>query len=149
MLIFERSINSKAYMNNDEVKIIAIFKDDIAHYLKLTVFFNKNDKVIEDVDCEMPKTPFDKCKGVKGIARKIIGLRVEKGISKKIFSQIGGREGCVHLAELAVEAVKMFSLLVMGIETEYFTEGYKKLSEKEQIELSKKYLKDTCFVFSD
>ena len=40
MLIFERSINSKAYMNNDEVKIIAIFKDDIAHYLKLTVLLH-------------------------------------------------------------------------------------------------------------
>jgi len=40
MMTFEQSVNSKVYINNDEIKIIAIFKDDIAHYLKLTVLLH-------------------------------------------------------------------------------------------------------------
>lgn len=68
---------------------------------------------------------------------------------RKVAERIGQRTGCVHLVELAVNAVRMAAPILMaeaiGIDSRDFAE----LSEEDRLRLGRPFLRDTCYAYNE
>lgn len=142
-----RTINSYVHDYDDRSLIILSNLTDFAHIFEIRIKIDLVTKTIVESSAVYYKTPYEICNKTSNLANEIIGLSIKKGIIKEIAEKLTGKHGCIHLFELVENAIKLASTILIGKKAMYFSENFKKLSDAEKINISKKYLKNTCLAY--
>jgi hypothetical protein len=149
MEIYERNINASVRRDGDDHIVTKASLLDLNHNMRVEIRVRIHDRVIVDASAEMVKTPFQICIQTARFAGNMVGLRIERGVTKKLSDLFGRSEGCTHLYELAVEAVRLSSNVLLGFETGDVEWRERRLSDEEFISRAKEFLKNSCLPFKE
>lgn len=144
-----RTINSNVQEINKETLVIMSQLTDFAHIFEVMFVIDIKTKKIIESKGKYYKTPYKVCQETEKLIPRLKGLVINKGVLKEIQSILSDKNGCVHLYELVENAIKLASTILIGKHINYFSESFKKLSDEEKIEISKQFLKNTCFAYKE
>ncbi len=144
-----RTINSYVHDHNEKYLVILSNLTDFAHIFEVIIKIDMESKKIIDSKATYYKTPYDICKKTAELIDNIKGIEIRKGVIKDIANKLSGTQGCIHLFELVENAIKLASTIIIGKKANYFSKEFRNLPDEEKIKISKKYLKNTCFAYSD
>lgn len=144
-----RTVNSYVHDLTGKDLIILSNLTDFAHIFEVRLSINMRSKKITEASAVYYKTPYKICEPTKDLAGKLTGIVIKKGVMKEVANVLAGEKGCVHLLELVENAVKLASTILIGKYINYFSADFKKLPDEEKIKLSRQYLKNTCYAYSD
>lgn len=150
-LVSKRDIGIEAFeLENGNLMLEATLLDPY-HLIRLNIHIEPSTKTIINVKSEFANHPHQNCPFVAQKAKLLLGLKIGRGITKMILQRIGGSEGCVHLKELALETINFAATALIG-----YDEGFGLMSrdfniqdEKQKFELSKKLLRNTCYIYKE
>jgi len=149
MEIYERNINAAVRRDDEEHIVTKASLLDLNHNMRVEIRVRIADRTIVGALAQMTKTPFMVCHETARFADNMVGLRIERGVTKKLSDLFGHSEGCTHLYELAVEAVRLSSNVLLGFETGDEEWRERKLSDEEFIARAKGFLKNSCLPFKE
>ncbi|MFH0766011.1 MAG: DUF2889 domain-containing protein [Calditrichota bacterium] len=149
MEIYERNINASVRREDNEHIITKASLLDLNHNMRVEIKVRVSDRTIIQAEAQMTKTPFLICGQTARFAEKMVGLRIERGVTRKLSDLFGHSDGCTHLYELAVEAVRLSSNVLLGFETGDIEWRERRLSDKEFISKAKEFLKNSCLPFKE
>lgn len=150
-LVSKRDISITAFeLENGHVLLESLFLDPY-HLIRLSLEINPVNKQIVDAFCEMANHPHTICPNVTKRASDLIGLTITRGITKEISRRIGGSAGCVHLRELAFDAINFGATVMIGYDQGFglMSRDFNILDEDQRYDISKKVLRNTCHVYQD
>jgi len=147
MEIYERNINAAVSREGKDLIRTKASLLDLNHNMRVEILVRVSDRTILDARAEMTKTPFKICDQTAHFVENLIGLKIERGITRRIAGLFGRSEGCTHLFELAVEAIRLSSNVILGFETGDIEWRERKLSDEEFIEKAKGFLANSCLPF--
>ena len=110
-IILSRELKTKAWLeeeNENHIFIQGELIDDRHHILSVIKFDYKEEKVIEIIKTQWIKSPYTYCSDIKDIINRIIGLEVKTGATAFINKNLGGKDGCIHLAEVVYKFLNVF-----------------------------------------
>ena len=147
MEIYERNINASVRRDDDEHIQTKASLLDLNHNMRVEIKVNIASREIVDARAQMVKSPFKICQKTVRFVNGLKGLKIERGITRKMSEILGKSSGCTHLYELSVEAVRLSSNVMLGFETGDMEWRERKLSDEEFIEKSKAFLANSCLPF--
>lgn len=147
--ITERTINMKILENTEDTVLARGSILDQVHNIAIELTIDINTQEILNAEGQMVKVPFDSCKPALANLKKIIGLKLNTGVTGRIADAIGVRTGCIHLSEVTVETVRLAANTIFGIKCggRDWREG--RLSDEVFWGRVKPLLKGTCIVFQE
>ncbi len=147
MEIYERNINiSCAVLDEGELRTKASLLD-LNHNMRVEITIDQHTHKIIDATSQMVKVPFHICALTTDRVKNIIGFKIERGINRKLAYALGRSEGCSHLFELALEAVRLSSNILLGFSHMEDEWRDRRLSDEDFIKRAKPFLKNTCLPF--
>jgi hypothetical protein len=149
MEIYERNINASVRREGDDHIVTKASLLDLNHNMRVEIKVRISNRTIEDAGAQMTKTPFMICGQTAHFARTMVGLVIERGVTHKLSGLFGRSSGCTHLYELAVEAVRLSSNVLLGFETGDQEWRERKLTDEDFIEKAKSFLKNSCLPFKE
>ncbi|MFZ3101711.1 MAG: DUF2889 domain-containing protein [Desulfitobacteriaceae bacterium] len=87
------------------VSVDGVFMDSY-HELYLNIIVSMDDFTIVAANSECRRIPLPDCHHVQEQVKYLVGLKMAKGIRRKIQNTIGSDYGCTHMVELAMECVR-------------------------------------------
>ncbi|MEE9150458.1 MAG: DUF2889 domain-containing protein [Thermoplasmata archaeon] len=147
MEILERNINiqTKKLKNGNILVKSSIL--DLHHSMCFEMEIDINTRQIESVCADMIKAPYPECKNALFNIQKIVGLRLERGLAKRMAVILGKNSGCTHMLEIAITAARTASYTILNI----LAEGKKwkdiMATDEERYEIVRSYLDNSCIVF--
>lgn len=147
MEIYERNINANVRRIDDEHIITKASLLDLNHSIRVEIKVRISDRTIVNAQAAMVKTPFQICFETAKFAQNMTGLKIERGVTRKIADLLGRSSGCTHIYELAIEAVRLSSNVMLGFSTGDVEWRERKLSDEEFIERAKGFLANSCLPF--
>lgn len=149
MEIYERNINiTCATLENGHLRTAASLLD-LNHNMRVEIEVDSATRTIVDARARMVKVPFRICAATTETVRNIVGLRIERGINRRLAVALGRSEGCSHIFELALEAVRLTSNILLGFAHMEEEWRERKLDDDEFIARAKPFLKNTCLPFHE
>ncbi|MHB8157702.1 MAG: DUF2889 domain-containing protein [Desulfocucumaceae bacterium] len=80
---------------------------DTVHEIEVIITTDIDKKEIIEATASIIRAPYTICAGAAERARGLAGLKIEEArISVKITDILGGPQGCFHLVDLTLEAIK-------------------------------------------
>lgn len=148
--IYQRNINLVINdLGNDRVAVSASMLD-LDHVIRLNLVVNPYTKEIVEASAQMVKVPLSACSRTMVRVRGLEGLYIQRGINKEIVQNLGGDTGCVHLVELAINAVSLASATLIGWGSVITgREEFEALTEEEKIRLGMPFLRNTCLAYKE
>jgi hypothetical protein len=145
--IYERNINSTVYKKGNSSISVRTSLLDLDHNIVMELVVDIKNKTIKKAHCEMIKVPRNSCDQALKNAKNLIGLVIEKGISKNVAKVIGGDEGCTHLVEIAMSGIRTCSNTLIALEL--IGHDVVRVHEESKIAFDKarEKLKGTCVAF--
>jgi long-chain acyl-CoA synthetase len=146
----QRNFNIELFENgSNEMLLIGTILDP-DHLIKLELTLYLPDEQITRSRLEMVRAPFPVCREIEGMAERLVGLRIERGVLNKIARRIGGQLGCSHIKELATNLVyyAASSLVRHRLGMDPISSEYDTKSPEERFKLTKELLSDTCLAYS-
>ena len=147
MEIYERNINASVSRDGDDHIRTKASLLDLNHNMRVEIRVRIKDRAIVDADAQMVKTPFAVCHRTAAFMKNLVGLKIERGILRKVSKLLGRSEGCTHIYELSVEAVRLSSNVLLGFEVGDEEWRHRKLPDDEFIERAKGFLANSCLPF--
>jgi len=126
----------------DVVGVKAVLLDPF-HHIELNLELrapSPTDLSIAKASAVMERVPYPVCREPLGRVPQLVGLKVERGLRRKVTRLLGGPEGCVHLVELTMEGVRLAIQGVVVIWTEA-------LPPEEAKALQKQVLGGVCIAY--
>ena len=147
--IYERNINvSVSRLNSDEILTRATMLD-LNHHIRVELRIDLSSESIMDASAQMVKVPYDVCQFTLNNIKKLVGLKIERGINKNIVNALGHADGCTHLVDLSMEAVRLSANVMVGL-TKVGDEWFHGTgSDEDRIARVKPILKNSCLPFKD
>jgi hypothetical protein len=147
MEIYERNINASVSRDGeDQIRTKASLLD-LNHNMRVEIRVRIQDRTIVGADAQMVKTPFAVCHSTASFVKNLVGLKIERGITRKLSNLLGRSEGCTHIYELCVEAVRLSSNVLLGFEVGDEEWRERRLSDDEFIARAKGFLANSCLPF--
>jgi Protein of unknown function (DUF2889) len=146
-LVSKRDIGIEAFeLENGNLMLEATLLDPY-HLIRLNIHIEPASKEIVHVKCEFANHPHQGCQFLATKANALLGLRIERGISK----QIGGSEGCVHLRELSMETINFAATTLVGYDQGFglMSRDFNILNEEDRFERSRPILHNTCLIYKE
>jgi hypothetical protein len=147
MEILERNINSKARRESDGTIVVKSSILDLHHNMFFEMKIELDSKKIVYVKAEMVKVPYPQCKNALVNVNELVGLRLERGLVKKMAQILGKNTGCTHMLEIAITASRTASYTILNI----LSEGKKwkeiMASDEDRYEAVKATLDNSCIMF--
>lgn len=106
MYLFNRSISVNARLADKRTVTVDGFFLDSHHELCLSIKVDLESNVITSAEGEFRRVPHTDCAFIKERINQLIGLNLNRNVRRQILTAVGLKEGCTHLAELALECVK-------------------------------------------
>jgi len=147
MEIYERNINANVRRVDDDHIITKASLLDLNHSIRVEIKVRIPDRTIVEAGAAMVKTPFRICFETAKFAENMTGLKIERGVTRKVADLLGRSSGCTHIYELAIEAVRLSSNVMLGFSTGDVEWRERKLSDEEFIERAKGFLANSCLPF--
>ena len=147
MEIYERNINANVRRVDDDHIITKASLLDLNHSIRVEIKVRISDRTIIEASAAMVKTPFQICFETARFAENMKGLKIERGVTKKVANLLGRSSGCTHIYELAIEAVRLSSNVMLGFSTGDVEWRERKLSDEEFINRAKGFLANSCLPF--
>jgi hypothetical protein len=150
-LVSKRDIGIDAFeLANGNLMLDATLLDPF-HLIRLVIQIDPHTKTIVYAKSEFANHPHRGCPFVAQRAKLLIGLKIERGITKLISERIGTNEGCVHLRELALETINFAATTLIGFDEGFglMSRKFNILDEDKRYEISKHLLKNTCYIYKE
>lgn len=150
-LVSKRDIGIEAFeLENGNLMLEATLLDPY-HLIRLNIHIEPNTKTIIHAKSEFANHPHSGCPFVAQKANSLAGLKIERGITRKVSERIGGSEGCIHLRELTLETINFAATTLIGYDEGFglMSRDFNILDEKKKFELSKSLLKDSCYIYKN
>jgi len=150
-LVSKRDIGIEAFeLENGNLMLEATLLDPY-HLIRLNIHIEPATKTIVHARSEFASHPHAACPMVAEKAKLLIGLKIERGISKIILQKIGGSDGCVHLRELTLETINFAATTLIGFDQGFglMSRDFNILNEAERFEISRHVLNNTCFIYKE
>lgn len=141
MRLYNRSVQSFAEKTAEDRMVLEASLVDTFHELNLALEVSLPDQTIVAARAEMQRSPYPICADVMAKVGALVGHRAGPGIGKLARETLGGPQGCSHLAELVMEAVRS------AVQAEFVETG-RGLTRDEQVEVYRRKWKDTCYAYS-
>ena len=147
--ISKRDIGIEAFELGNGYLLLEATLLDPYHLIRLDVEIEPRTKIIMNAVSTYTNYPHASCYLVAEKAKLLIGLKIERGITKLISQRTGGNEGCVHLRELALETINFAATTLIGYDNGFglMSRDFNILDETRKFEISKDLLKNTCFIY--
>lgn len=148
-IVSKRDIGIEAFeLENGNLMMESTLLDPY-HLIRLNIHINPTDKIITYAQSEFSNYPHNICRLISEKSKLLVGLKIERGISKHIIQKIGGKEGCVHLKELALETINFAATVLIGYDYGFglMSRDFNLLDENKKFEIAKNVLQNTCFVY--
>jgi len=149
MEIYERNINASVAKSGSEFITTKASLLDLNHNIRVEIKVDIKSRTIVDASAQMIKTPFNICKHTGEKVTGLKGIKIERGVTRKMVEIIGKNEGCTHLYELSVEAVRLSSNVLLGFEVGDDDWRERKLPDEVFIKKAKKFLSNSCLPFKE
>lgn len=94
-----RIVDTKPYRFENRDRGGWIEADEALHDMSIRLTINLDLEII-DAEAVIDSSPYNYCKSVIQVARKLIGLSISPGWTKKSRQAMGAHRGCTHLTEL-------------------------------------------------
>lgn len=150
-LVSKRDIGIQAFeLENGNLMLEATFLDPY-HLLRLNIHINPETKTIINAKSEFANHPHTACPFVAEKAKLLVGLKIERGITKLVSQRIGGSEGCIHLRELVLETLNFAATTLIGYDEGFglMSRDFNILDESTKYNISRHLLKNTCYVYKE
>ena len=150
-LVSKRDIGIEAFeLENGHLMLEATLLDPY-HLIRLNIHIDPQTKTITNAKSEFASHPHSGCPFVAPKAKQMIGLKIERGITRRVSQLIGGNEGCVHLRELALETINFAATALIGFDEGFglMSRDFNLLDETKKLEISKPLLKNTCYIYKE
>lgn len=148
-LVSKRDIGIEAFeLTDGNLMLEATFLDPY-HLIRLNLEIDPGTKIIVEARSEFTNHPHANCIFVARKAKSLIGLKIERGITKLISQRIGGGEGCIHLRELTLETINFAATTLIGYDEGFglMSRNFNLLDEAKRYEISHHLLKGTCHIY--
>ena len=148
--MYERNINISVSRKNDDEIVTKASMLDLNHLITVELVIDVPSETIVGATAQMPKVPYGICQFTLKNIEKVAGLKIGRGIHKELADRLGHADGCTHMVDLAMEAVRLSANVIMGLTkvgTEWFDQGT--LTEEEMIGRVKPWLKNSCLPFKE
>ncbi|MFO0838451.1 MAG: AMP-binding protein [Phycisphaerae bacterium] len=120
---------------------------DAEHLVKLELNIYLPDEQITRSRLEMIRSPFPVCREIEAAAERLVGLRIERGVTTEIAHRVGGRGGCSHVKELASNIIYFAAAHLARRRTGVEGDGYLHRLPEERFALTKELLRDSCLAY--
>ena len=150
-LVSKRDIGIEAFeLENGNLMLEATLLDPY-HLIRLNIHIDPHTKTIVNAKSEFANHPHLACPYVAAKARLMVGLKIERGITRQVSQRIGGSEGCVHLRELALETINFAATTLIGYDEGFglMSRDFNILDEAQRLEISKPLLNNTCYIYKE
>ncbi len=143
----ERNINTHTKrLENGNIYVRSSILD-LHHNMCFEMEINIDTKEIRWVSADMTKIPYPECKDALVNIHKIVGLKLERGLFKKMAGVLGKSTGCTHMLEIAMTASRTASYAILDI----LAAGQKWkdiiASDEERHGVVRSFLDNSCIVF--
>ena len=133
--------------------------EDEDHVMDVQLVVHAGTREVLSAYACMGKAPYGSlCRQAASQVSGLVGLRVEPGCYRQVFRLLGGEEGCTHLAELSLDALRAFLPAWARREREHLRralqgQGLSPAQIDEQVsrhfmELGRALLPGTCVVYA-
>ena len=150
-LVSKRDIGISAFeLINGNLMLEATFLDPY-HLIRLNLHIEPKTKTIIRAHSEFANHPHKACPEVAIKAKSMVGIKIERGVTRLILERMGGCEGCVHLKELALETINFAATTLVGYDEGFglMSRDFNILDEQKKYELSRHLLKNTCYIYKE
>jgi len=141
MYLVNRSKHCSVKEVNGDLCVKAILLDSV-HEMVMEVLASADDLFIKKVTIQMLRVPDKLCLEMVNKVKSLEGLQVGAGITKKVMEKIGQSEGCFHISDLFMEAVKALR------QGQYYLRYKNSPNREGHFTEVKKELKGTCYRYS-
>ncbi len=150
-LVSKRDIGIEAFELEDGNLMLEATLLDPYHLIRLNIQIDPATKTIVLAKSEFANHPHTACPFVASKAKLLMGLKIERGITKAISQRIGGSEGCIHLRELTLETINFAATTLIGYDEGFglMSREFNILDEGKKYELSKHLLKNSCYIYKE
>ncbi len=147
--IYERNLNVSVSKLDDDNILTKASLLDLNHNIRVELVVDTGSKKILKAEAQMVKSPFSVCAQTLKKIDDVVGLKIERGIHQRLVDVLGHSDGCTHLVDLTMEAVRLSANVLLGFTR--FDEEWRqrKLSDEEFIAQVKPILKNSCLPFKD
>lgn len=147
--IYERNINIAVSRQNEHEIVTRASMLDLNHHIRVELTIDLRSEMIIGAEARMVKVPYGLCQLTLPNINKLVGLKIERGINKKIADALGHAEGCTHMVDLSMEAVRLSANVMVGL-TKVGDEWFHPVgTDEEQIARVKPILKNSCLPFKE
>lgn len=147
--IYERNINVSVSRPSDAELVTKASLLDLNHNLRVELTVDVRTKTISAAQAQMVKAPFAICQLSLAKVQRVVGLKIERGIHEKLVHALGHSDGCTHLVDLTMEAVRLSANMLLGFTRFHDEWAERKLSDAEFIAQVKPVLKNSCLPFKE
>ena len=140
MYVYNRSLNVNVQSGQGEMVLINGVFLDTFHEMCLTLEINLNTLTVIKASGQLKRLPHQDCADVENRIPLLTGLTLRKGVRKQIKQAVGGREGCTHLADLALQCIESLVQARYSIMKEIMT-------QEEIFTANEQFLQGTCYHF--
>jgi hypothetical protein len=147
--IYERNINVSVSRISEELILTKASLLDLNHNIRVELSVHVPTKTIREAKAVMVKSPFKICQLTLNNMRKVVGLKIERGIHGRLVDAVGRAEGCTHMVDLTMEAVRLSANVLLGFSRQDEEWRERKLTDEEFVEQVKPILKNSCLPFKD
>lgn len=148
MDLLERNINVLIKKLDEDTIFVRSSILDLHHSMFFEMEIDFITREITNVNAAMVKVPYPVCQDALANIQKCVGLRLERGLAKRMADILGKNTGCTHMLEIALTGARTASYAILNI----LAEGrmWKDIieSDEERYEAVKGYLENSCIVFN-
>ena len=137
---FRREIAMGYELNDRGQIVVRTTMQDPFHDIRLTAVVNYATMAVEDINVEFVRAPVCNCPYAGRALTPLVGLVIGPGLTKRLFSALGGSTGCPNLRNMLLCALP----LAINVKA---AEGYATLEEMH--EGIHRQLRNSCAGYSD
>src|SRR3989338_9959573 len=119
MQIYERNIHSLVKRVSKTHIVTEASLLDLNHSMTVSLKINVNTRTIEEAKGETSKTPFAICQETLKKMKSLEWLKIARGVNKKLIHELAQADGCTHLYELALMAVRLSFNVMIGLNMDW------------------------------
>ncbi len=149
MEIYERNINASVAKSGSKHITTKASLLDLTHNMRVEIKVHIKDRTIVEARAKMIKAPFKVCDQTTLRVEGLKGVKIDRGVTRRLKDIIGRNEGCTHLYELSVEAVRLSSNVLLGFEVGDDDWRERKLPDEVFIKKANKFLSNSCLPFKE
>jgi len=147
MDLLERNINVQIKRLDEDSIFVRSSILDLHHSMFFEMEIDFITREITKVNAAMVKAPYPECQDALANLQKCVGLRLERGLSKRMADILGKNTGCTHVLEIALAGARTASYAILNILAEGRMWKEIMASDEERYEVVKGYLDNSCVVF--